>query len=68
MSSVMQESTRKVPKSTWQGALSRMLLTLHAFSRTPHGALCLVHAMSAWSVKPDVLWPGIVGTRGSMAI
>ena len=30
----------------------RMQLTLHASGRTPHGAsLCLVQAMSAWSVK-----------------
>ena len=28
----------------------------------------LVHAMSAWSVKPDVLRPGIVGMRGSKTI
>ena len=34
-----------------QVVLSRMQLALHATRRTPHGALCLVLAMSAWSAK-----------------
>ena len=42
--------------------------TLHATRRTPHGASRLVQAISAWSVKPDVLRPGIVGLRVSTAI
>ena len=33
------------------GSQSGMQLTVHA-TRTPHGASRLVHAMSAWSVKP----------------
>ena len=32
-------------------SFSRMQLTLHATRRAPHGASCLVLAMSAWSVK-----------------
>ena len=43
-----------------------MQLTLHATRGTPHGASRFVLAMYAWSVKPDVLRPGIVGIRGSM--
>ena len=38
-------------KSASQAVLSRMQLTLHATRRTPHGASCLVLAMSARSVK-----------------
>ena len=38
-------------KSTSQAVLGKMQLTLHATRQTPHGALRLVHAMSAWSVK-----------------
>ena len=45
-----------------------MQLTLHATRRTTHGASRLVQAMSAWSVKTDVLRPGIVGMRGSMVM
>ena len=30
---------------------SKMQLTFYATRRTPHGASCLVHAISAWSVK-----------------
>ena len=48
--------------------LSRMQLTLHATRRTPHGSSRLLHAMSAWSLKPDVLRPGIEGMRGSMVL
>ena len=33
-----------------------------------HGASRLVLAMSTYSVKPDMLRPGIVGMRGSMVI
>ena len=51
---------------------SRMQLTLHATSPTPHGASRLAEgawrkeqAMSAWSgKKTGVLRPGIVGMRG----
>ena len=43
-----------------------MQLTLHATRPTLHGAARLVQAMPACSVKPDVLRPDIVGTRGSM--
>ena len=38
-------------KSASQAVLSRMQLTLHATRRTPHGAPCLVLAMSTWPVK-----------------
>ena len=38
-------------KSPLQLVLSSMHFTLQATRRTPHGALCLVQAMSAWSVK-----------------
>ena len=38
-------------KSASQAVLSRMQFTLHATRRTTHGALHLVLAMSAWSVK-----------------
>ena len=38
-------------KSASRATLRRMQLTLHATRRTPHGASCLVLAMSAWSVK-----------------
>ena len=55
-------------KSASQAVLSRVQLTLHATSPTPHGASRFVLAMSAWSVKPDVLRPGVVGMRGSMVI
>ena len=37
-------------KSAPQAFLSRMQPTLYAARRTPHGALLLVHARSAWSV------------------
>ena len=47
----MKENTHKVPKSASQAVLSRMLLTLHATRRTPHGDSRLVQAMSAWSVE-----------------
>ena len=47
----MQESTLKVRLPASQVGLRRMQLTLHAARRTPHGALRLVHAMSAWSIK-----------------
>ena len=55
-------------KSTSQAVLRRMQLSLNATRRTPHGASRLMLAMSVWSVKPDVLRPGIVGIRGSMII
>ena len=38
-------------KCASQAILSRMQLTLHATRRTPDGALRLVQAKSAWSVK-----------------
>ena len=47
-------STRCHPyarKSASNAVLCRMQLALHATRRTPHGASCLVHAMSAWSVN-----------------
>ena len=48
-------STRRHPyarKSASRTVLSRMQHTLYATRRTPHGAsLCLVLAMSVWSVK-----------------
>ena len=48
----MQQSTpHKAVKSASQAALRKMQLTLHASSRTPHGASRLVLAMSAWSVE-----------------
>ena len=40
-----------VPKSVLRAVLGRMQLTLHVTRRTPHGALRLVHAISAWLVK-----------------
>ena len=40
-----------VPKSTSEAVLSRVLLTLRATRRTPHGASRLVQAKAAWSVK-----------------
>ena len=43
-----------------------MQLTLRATRRTPHGASRLVQAMSVWSMKPDMLRPGIEEVRGSM--
>ena len=45
-----------------------MQLTLHAIRRTLHGSrrFALSASKSAWSVKTDVLRPGIVGIRGSM--
>ena len=54
-----------LPMSASRVLLSRVQLTLHATRRTPYGASRLVHAVSAWSVKPDVLCLGIVGMRGS---
>ena len=47
----MQECTHRVPKSASQAVLRKVLLTLHATRRTPHGASRLVDAMIAWSVK-----------------
>ena len=41
----------QVKKPSSHVVLGRMPLTLHTTRRTPHGALRLVHAMSAWSVK-----------------
>ena len=38
-------------RSASKAVLSRMHLALHATSATPHGASCLVQAISAWSVK-----------------
>ena len=46
-----QESRHNVPKSVLRAVLGRMQFTLHATRRTPHGASCLVQAMSAWLVK-----------------
>ena len=63
-----QESTYRVPKSASQAVFNRMPLTLHATRQTPHGAPCLVRTMSTWSLKSDMLRPGIVGMRGSMVI
>ena len=40
-----------MPKSILRAAVGRMQFTLHATRRTPHGALRLVQAMSAWLVK-----------------
>ena len=42
-------------KSGPQAVLRRLTLTLHAARRVPYGAWRLVLAMSAWSVKADVL-------------
>ena len=64
----MPEITHKMPKSASQVVVSRMKLILCATLRTPQGASRLVHAISAWSVKPDVLRLGIVGMRGYMVI
>ena len=47
----MQERTHTVPKPASQAFLTRMQVALHAIRRVPHGALRLVQAMSAWSVK-----------------
>ena len=46
-----QENRHKVPKSVLRVVLGRMRFTLRATRRTPHGAMRLVHAMSAWLVK-----------------
>ena len=51
LSSDMQESTHKVKKPASQVVLSRVQTTVRATRRTPYGASCLVHAMSAWSVE-----------------
>ena len=40
-----------MPKSVFRAGLRRMQFTLHVTRRTPHGASCLVQAMSAWLVK-----------------
>ena len=48
--------------------LSSVQLTLRATRPTHYGATRLVQVMSAWSVKTDVLRPGIVGMRRSMVI
>ena len=47
---------------------TRTKLTLHATHRAPHDTSRLVHATSSWSVKPDMLCPGILWARGSMFI
>ena len=39
-------------KSVSKAALCRVQPALHVTRRTPHGALRLVQAVSAWSVKP----------------
>ena len=43
--------THKLPKSASQAVISRVQLILQSAHRAPHGALRLVQAMSAWSVK-----------------
>ena len=58
-------SARKKVRLT-NGSSSRIQLTLYANRPTHHGASRLVHAMSAWSVKNDVLRPDIVGMGVSM--
>ena len=40
-----------MPESVLRAVLGRMQFTLHATHRAPHGASCLVQAMSAWLVK-----------------
>ena len=40
-----------MPKSVLQAVFGRIQFTLHATRRTPHGALRLVQAMSAWLVN-----------------
>ena len=40
-----------MPTSVSRAVLGRMQFTLHGTRRTPHGASCLVQAMSAWLVK-----------------
>ena len=50
-SSDMQVSAQAAKRPASKVVLSRMLLTLHATRRTPHGTSRLVHAISAWSVK-----------------
>ena len=47
----MQQSTHEVPKSASQTVLSKVLITLHATRRTPHGDSRLLDATFAWSVK-----------------
>ena len=47
----MQQSTHEVPKSASQTVLSKVLITLHATRRTPHGGSRLLDATFAWSVK-----------------
>ena len=58
--------THKVRNSASQVVLRRMRLTLQTTRRTRHGAWCLVHAISAWSVNSQVLRPDVVGMRGSI--
>ena len=44
-----------MPKSVLRAVLGRIIhFTLHANRRTPHGALRLVQAMSAWLVKTQL--------------
>ena len=62
----LKESSMCVSAS--QAIHSRVQLSLHATRRTIPGASCLLQAGTTWSVKPDVLRPGIAGMRGSMAI
>ena len=54
-SQLMNHSLRRchpyARKSALQAVVSGLKLTLQATRRTPHGASCLVLAMSAWSVK-----------------
>ena len=43
----------------------RSQFTLHATRQNASRRFTLVQALSAWSLKPDVLRPGIVGMRGA---
>ena len=54
-------------KSASKAILGRMQLILHATRRTPHGALRLVLAMSAWSVRTRRS-PSLYCRDGSMVI
>ena len=65
----IRENTHKMRKSVSKVVRSKMQLTLHATRLTPYGASRLVSAMSVpCRRQPDVLRPGIVRMRGSMAI
>ena len=60
-----KENALNAPKAAPQAILGRAQATLQATRRTPHGASCLVRAMSVWSAKTR---HGTVGMRVSLAL